>query len=118
MDEVADLKQALEAERKKRLALFDRIARALAALDPDPDPEKLDLAVQYCRVCRLLLERYRAAAALVEHDPELLAEAGTREVVVALRIDLQKHEQASEHEPVLQAVEGLLDSIGGASRQH
>src|SRR5207245_5398067 len=74
-----DLKKMLEEERRRRLALTDRIARALAALDPDPDPGQIDGAVQYCRICRLLLERYRAAAALLEMDPQLLEEGGTVE---------------------------------------
>ena len=40
---------------------------------------------------RLLIERYRAAAALVEHDSDLLSEAGTVSAVQALREDIEKH---------------------------
>jgi len=105
---LAELTKALDHERKKRSALSDRIARALAALDPDPDPEVLDLAVQYCRICRLLLERYRAAAALVEQDPEQLAEAGTREVVLALHRDLQRHHSTSGHDPMFEVLAALV----------
>ena len=38
-----DGKKLLELERHRRLVLADRIAHALAVLDPDPDPGKLDL---------------------------------------------------------------------------
>src|SRR5438128_802824 len=103
-----DLKKMLEEERRRRLALTDRIARALAALDPDPDPGQIDGAVQYCRICRLLLERYRAAAALVEQDPEQLAEAGTREVVLALHRDLQRHHSTSGHDPMFEVLAVLV----------
>jgi hypothetical protein len=118
MDEVADLKRALDVERKKRTALADMIAGALAALDPDPDPEILDRTIQYCRICRLLLERYRGAAALVEHDPEQLAEAGTWRVVVSLHDDLKRHVQTSGHDPLVEAVQGLLDCVGSANPAH
>jgi len=106
--EIATLKKAVERERKKRHALSDRIARALAALDPDPDPDVLDGAVDYCRVCRLLLERYRAAAALVEIDPELLKEAGTREVVLAVNRDFKKHHSTTGHDPIFEVMAALV----------
>ena len=104
-------KKLLEDERRRRLALADRIARAIAILDPDPDPERLDYAVDYCRVCRLLLERYRAAAALFEQDPELLHEGGTREVVGALHADVEKHRRTSGHDPLVEATSALVAAI-------
>jgi hypothetical protein len=109
MDE--EHQKQLEAEHRRRLALADRIARAIAILDPEPDPERLDGLLEYCRVCRLLLERYRAAAALFEQDPELLREAGTREVVRALRNDIEKHCRASTHEPLLEAITALATAV-------
>jgi len=68
-----DGKKLLELERHRRLVLADRIARAIAVLDPDPDPGQLDMILNYCRFCRLLIERYRATATLVEHDPVIEA---------------------------------------------
>src|SRR2546428_6305414 len=102
-----DLKKMLEEERRRRLALTDRIARALAALDPDPDPGQIDGAVQYCRICRLLLERYRAAAALLEMDPQLLEEGGTVAVVLAVRSDVESQVETSGHNPILEAITAL-----------
>ncbi len=102
-----DLKKMLEEERRRRLALTDRIARALAALDPDPDPGQIDGAVQYCRICRLLLERYRAAAALLEMDPQLLEEGGSVDVVLAVRSDVERHVKTSGQNPILEAITAL-----------
>ena len=110
-----DEKKLLEEERRRRLVLTDRVAGALAALDPDPDPEKLDSRVSYCRICRLLLERYRAAAALVELDPGLIEEAGTRDAVLAVRADVEKHVRTSGHEPILEAITALVST---ASRKN
>jgi hypothetical protein len=106
-----DEKKLLAEERRKRLALQDRIARALGVLDPDPDPEKLDVRLSYCRICRLLLERYRAASALVELDPTLIEDGGTHDVVLALRTDVEKHVRTTGHEPILEAITALAAAM-------
>ena len=105
-----DRKKLLELERQRRLVLADRIAHALAVLDPDPDPARLDPLLDYCRVCRLI-ERYRAASALVEHDPDLLKEAGTQHVVQSLRADIEKHVGSSGHDPLVEAIRALSTSV-------
>jgi len=58
-----------------------------------------------------LIERYRAAAALVEHDPDLLAEAGTVRAVHALRVDIEKYVSNSGHDPLVEAIRALSTSV-------
>ena len=60
----------------------------------------------------MLIERYRAAAALVEHDTDLLMEAGTARAVQALREDIEKHVSGSGHDPLVEAMRALSTSVG------
>ena len=59
----------------------------------------------------LLIERYRAAAALVEHDSDLLSEAGTVSAVQALREDIEKHVNRSGHDPLVEAIRALSSTV-------
>ena len=60
---------------------------------------------------RLLIERYRAAAALVEHDSDLLSKAGTVSAVQALREDIEKHVNRSGHDPLVEAIRALSSTV-------
>jgi len=58
-----------------------------------------------------LIERYRAAAALVEYDTDLLTEVGTARAVQALREDIEKHVSGSWGDPLGEAIRALSASV-------